>query len=289
MGTKKNYIVHILLATYNGNSYISQLLDSILNQSYKYWYLLIHDDGSTDGTVETIKSYQKKYPDQIGLIEDSHKFGSAKDNFAYLLSRTKADYIMFCDQDDIWLEDKVKITLDSMLDEESKSPMLPILVHTDLKVVNDDLELISDSMFAFQKLPKVVSSIDDILIRNNVTGCTVMVNRNAVDVATPLSNKAMMHDWWIAAKVLSKGGKIHFVDTPTILYRQHAKNSVGAVKINFWYFFKKIFLILVLKSDFTMMKVLSQAKAIDKNISTYSLIIKKIKSVGRIALFGSKS
>jgi len=142
-------MIDILLAAYNGERFLKQQIDSILAQSNQDWQLLIRDDNSSDSTVNIIKDYTVKYPHKIRLIEDDRgRLGPAL-NFGKLLEHTDNDYVMFSDQDDVWLPDKIDLTLNTMKDAEEIYPNMPILVHTDLKVVNEDLKIIADSLWSY--------------------------------------------------------------------------------------------------------------------------------------------
>ena len=225
-------MIDILMATYNGAKFIGTQIDSILNQNYKEWKLYIRDDGSKDNSVEIIKSYQEKYPEKIILIEDEKRGLGAKLNFAELLKYSKSEYCMFCDQDDFWLENKISSTLEKMkLIEETSVHNTPILVHTDLKVVDEDLEIINNSFFEYQKLNYVFKDLNHLLVQNNITGCTMMMNRPLLDMIDEVPAECIMHDWWIGL-VASAFGKIGYLSEPTILYRQHGNNEVGAHKYN---------------------------------------------------------
>ena len=226
-------MIDILLATYNGDKYIGEQLGSIINQTYQDWIVYIRDDGSNDDTVSIIKSYTALYPDKFVFIDDSLPSGSAKANFLKLLQYSKSEYVMFCDQDDVWLNDKIENTLKLMVQIETEQDvMCPVLVHTDLTVVDSNLDVISNSFFDYQKLSKSKVKLANLLVQNNVTGCTVMVNRLLVDIATKeVSPKCLMHDWWFALFAQAYG-KIAFLDKPTILYRQHSSNQVGAKNSN---------------------------------------------------------
>ena len=104
-------MIYILLATYNGEEYIKEQIESLLHQTYQHWTLIIHDDNSSDNTVNIIKEYVKKYPEKIIFIDDDISTGGAKENFAYLLNKIDKnfDYLMFCDQDDVWLNNRIKL------------------------------------------------------------------------------------------------------------------------------------------------------------------------------------
>ncbi|MEP7729347.1 glycosyltransferase family 2 protein [Marinomonas primoryensis] len=234
-------MIQILLATYNGEKYLANLLDSLVAQTYQYWELLIHDDGSVDKTFDVLLSYQERYSDRIKILDDGIVMGNARDNFAHLLTISTADYVMFCDQDDVWLPEKIEKTFHKMQELEHCHGSLPILVHTDLMVVDESLVCIASSMFDYQGLNKSTKGLLQVLAKNSVTGCTMMVNRQAILVSTPILPSAIMHDWWMAANVVKVGGVVEFVDEALIHYRQHSVNSVGAKKQSFIGFFGIVF------------------------------------------------
>lgn len=223
--------IAILMATYNGGKYICQQIDSILSQTCKDWELYIHDDGSTDNTIAAVESYVEKYPDKIHLI-DGKSTGGAKYNFFYMFGQVEASYYMTCDQDDVWLEKKIELTYDKMLAIEDKADV-PCLVYTELRVVDSELNTIADTMSEYQSLDCHKRTINQFILQNSVTGCTMMVNRALRDKMLHITDidNTIMHDWW-AALVAAQFGKTAFIDEPTILYRQHGDNSLGALGVN---------------------------------------------------------
>lgn len=235
-----NSAIEILLATYNGEKYIDQQINSIINQTYTNWKILFRDDGSTDNTVRIIEKFIEAYPDKMMLVIDKEKNLGASGNFSRLLESSQSDYTMFCDQDDVWLPDKIKLTLEKMRELESSTPKeTPLLVHTDLEIVDQDLITISKSMFEFQNLDKHSNSINKMLVQNNITGCTVMINKNLRNISKPIPKDIIMHDWWIAL-VASVFGEIGFVNGQTIKYRQHGSNDTGAKGYSIKYILERI-------------------------------------------------
>ena len=223
--------IAILMATYNGEKYICQQIDSILSQTCKDWELYIHDDGSTDNTIAAVESYVEKYPNKIHLI-DGKSTGGAKYNFFYMFGQVEAPYYMTCDQDDVWLDKKIELTYGKMLAVENKADV-PCLVYTELRVVDSELNTIADTMSGYQSLDCHKRTINQFILQNSVTGCTMMVNRALRDKMLRITDidNTIMHDWW-AALVAAQFGKTAFIDEPTILYRQHGDNSLGALGIN---------------------------------------------------------
>ena len=148
--------VAICMATYNGEAYVSPQIDSILKQTYENWVLFIRDDQSTDGTQGILRQYAVQWPGKVILIEEaSLDGGSAKQNFASILSWVKGNYdfsyFMFADQDDVWMNDKIEKTLQAMRKAETECQG-PVLVHTDLTVVDRNLNVLGTSFFAYRAL-----------------------------------------------------------------------------------------------------------------------------------------
>lgn len=220
-----NHKIAILLATYNGAKYIREQLDSLFLQSCGDFHLYIRDDGSKDDTLKIVEEYRQKFSDRITVLEDSQKHKGAAKSFMTLLQEVDSDYYMFCDQDDIWLPTKVEKTLARMKEFEGTAP---VLVATDLKVVDEQLSPIKDSFNADLKIDVFRKHPELICVRHVVTGCTMMFNRAAKEASLPMSPRATMHDEWVALSVHFKGGTISILDEATILYRQHTSNTLGA-------------------------------------------------------------
>lgn len=233
-----NYDVAILLATYNGSKFLIDQIDSLLSQSYSSWKLYISDNGSTDTTLQIIENYCTKYPDRIFTLNNNSAL-SAKANFSFLLHNVIADYYFFCDQDDFWFSYKLEITLHEMnKNEKTHSSEIPILVHTDLTVTDKNLKIISPSYWEYQNIDPSKTRLSQLLVQNVVTGCTVVINKALRDIAIPVPNEVIMHDWWLAL-VASSFGYISCIKEPTIYYRQHGLNDVGAKRWDFKYIQKR--------------------------------------------------
>ena len=230
-------MVDILLATYNGEKFIKDQINSILEQNYDDWHLIIRDDNSQDNTVNILKNYQLNHPTKIDIHIDKIGTGSAKENFFKLMKLSKSEYIMFCDQDDLWLQDKISVCLNGMIElEKTCRKQIPLLVHSDLTVVDQQLNLISPSLFQYQKLNYKRDRLNNLLCQNIVTGCTMLINKTLLNAIIRYSNfdnmnDCIMHDWWCAL-IAASLGKIKFIDKSTILYRQHNYNQIGAKNIS---------------------------------------------------------
>lgn len=224
-------MVDILLSTYQGECYLEEQLQSILKQTNQDWQLVVRDDGSTDGTMAILAAYGEKYPDKIKIVTGPPENIGAIKSFEYLLTLSSADYIMFCDQDDVWLPEKIEKTLQKVQDMQSEHPGIPLLVHTDLTIVDMELNLIDRSFWHYSRLDQaLLTNFNYLGVCNGVTGCTLMINQQAKEKALPFPPGVLMHDAWIAL-VVAAYGKIAYVAEPLILYRQHQHNVVGAQKI----------------------------------------------------------
>lgn len=168
--------VAILLASYNGEQFIRAQIDSILSQSCNDWHLFIRDDDSTDSTFAIEQEYANRYPQQITIVNAPSAKHSSKHNFwtlsQYVLDKTDSEYVMFCDQDDVWTQSKVEDTLRAMKSAEQRFQDRRILVHTDLEVVDKDLNVLGDSFIKYRALDPSCTEVNRIVVQNNVTGCT---------------------------------------------------------------------------------------------------------------------
>ncbi len=215
-------------------------MQSLFAQTFHDWRLLVRDDGSTDETVTILKDWQKKDPDRIVILDCHEKHLGPKKSFESLLSQTEAETILFCDQDDVWLPDKIENSRVKMEELERNHPGKPVLIFTDLKVVDDQLQAISPSFWKYMKVsPENVRNPYKLLINNPVVGCTVMINQQVKAVVLPFPEQAVMHDWWMALNVARKGF-IDYLNRPSVLYRLHANNNIGATRVDAGYYAGRI-------------------------------------------------
>lgn len=220
--------IAILLTTYNGEKYLSQLLDSIVNQSCKNWDLYIRDDQSTDNTYFLIEQYVSLYSN-IHFVVDGEKRGAAN-GFIWLLSHVQSECYMFCDQDDIWLSSKIERTYAKYVEVSKKKANIPIVIHTDLIVVDTNLKIIASSFWEYTRLGKIVDDQSYIKYCNSVTGCTMLFNNYAKQYGIKAFRDVVMHDSWIAIVTDANHGAIVPLHEKLVLYRQHTSNTLGAKK-----------------------------------------------------------
>ncbi|QHO93733.1 glycosyltransferase family 2 protein [Streptococcus agalactiae] len=214
--------VNILMTTYNGEKFLAQQIESIQKQTFKEWNLLIRDDGSSDKTCDIIRNFTAK-DSRIRFINENehHNLGVIK-SFFTLVNYEVADFYFFSDQDDVWLPEKLSVSLEAA---KHKASDVPLLVYTDLKVVNQELNILQDSMIRAQSHHANTTLLPE-LTENTVTGGTMMINHALAEKwFTP--NDILMHDWFLALLAASLG-EIIYLDLPTQLYRQHDNNVLGA-------------------------------------------------------------
>ena len=221
-------MIYILLASYNGEKYIREQIHSLLNQTVQDFKLFISDDKSTDSTYYILQNYEQQYPDKIFVSQNKVNTGSAKYNFIKMMIEHKSDYIMLCDQDDVWLSDKIEKSINKIKEmEQLYGADTPILVHSDLRVVDENLNIISESFMKLSKIDYKKKSLNSLMVQNIITGCTAIYNRALADLIVSEPEYMMMHDWWLAL-VAGAFGQIGTIYESSIVYRQHIQNSVGA-------------------------------------------------------------
>ncbi|ODM54982.1 glycosyltransferase family 2 protein [Elizabethkingia meningoseptica] len=211
--------IDILMATYNGEKYIESQILSLLAQTHKNWMLFIHDDGSVDNTIDIIRKYEK-LDTRIILIQDNIKFGNAGANFLHLLNFSDSKYIVFCDQDDIWLEAKLELLYNKI-----KNKTEPLAVYcnafgyngntiTTNKVSLIERENLSDSLF----------------LNSGVQGSSLMFNEELKKQIIDFPNYIYMHDHYVTMFAITFANLL-YVDKSLMLYRQHSLNVTGNVPI----------------------------------------------------------
>ena len=214
--------VNILMSTYNGQQFLAEQIRSIQEQSYTDWTLFIRDDGSSDNTKEILKDFEHQ-DSRIHLIDSdkSDNLGVIK-SFHKLVNHDRADYYFFSDQDDVWLPNKLEL---SLKEAQNYLADFPLMVYMDLKVVNQDLEIMTESMVKSQSHHANTELVQE-LTENTVTGGVAMINHTLAEMWQE-TDDILMHDWYLAL-LASAFGNLVFIDQPGELYRQHSDNVLGA-------------------------------------------------------------
>ena len=264
-------MLYILLATHNGETFLRDQLDSLLAQDCKGWRVIARDDGSTDRTPSILSEYAAAHAREITLLNEPSKRLGASGNFSALLTHAlaleDATALMFCDQDDNWHRNKVSASLRKLAEVQAATgPDVPLLVHSDMFVVDDNLNMVCPSFWRYQGInPKFTDRLNRLLVMNTVTGCATIINRPLAELALPVPADAVMHDWWLAL-VAAAFGKSAWITSPLADYRQHGRNTVGAKYSSFKktmesYVAKVFDLDVAEKGDQVLQENLAQVKA----------------------------
>ena len=221
--------VEILLASFNGERFLREQIESILAQNHSALRITASDDGSSDSTRAILTEYAERLPQRFTLLAQAIPTGSAKGNFLRLMQHATADYLCFADQDDVWMPDKVSRSLAALHSlEQQHGDQMPLLVFSDLRVADEHLQTIAPSYWRMSSIdPTVVSRLPRLLGQSVVTGCTMLINRPMLEVARLMPAAATMHDRWIALLAATMGASTSLRE-PTVIYRQHERNVIGA-------------------------------------------------------------
>ena len=234
-------MIEILLATYNGERFLPEQIESITSQSFKDYYILASDDNSSDCTFEILRSYESVLGEKIKVVQSNTH--SAKENFYNLLDMADAEYIALCDQDDFWESDKLEKSLKAIQRLEKRyGKEMPILVHSDLEIVDENLNSQNKKMSELTGINEAIKyakkeskylytistekSFSRYLVENNITGNTVIINKALLDIYKR-PEVSFMHDWWLGL-IAFTFGKVGYLNECLVKYRQHESNELGA-------------------------------------------------------------
>ncbi len=220
-GNSSPALVAILLCTYNGARFLAEQLDSLEKQTHQNWVVIASDDGSTDATLAILQEYQAKWPDgKLVIREGPKKYYPT--NFLSLAcdQNIRADCYAFCDQDDVWLPNKIKSALTQIQSIESK---IPVLYCSRTTYVNEELQFIGQSpLFVFPK------TFRNAIVQSIAGGNTMVFNQALKALFENISILNIpSHDWWAYCVVTAVGGEVIYDREPKILYRQHPGALIG--------------------------------------------------------------
>lgn len=212
--------VQVLMSTYNGEQFLREQIESVLNQTWKNLDILIRDDGSKDQTREILKDYRDNHSNIHIYLEEN--CGVTR-SFFELLKKSDADFVAFCDQDDIWMEQKIEKAVAKLRQEQG-----PVLYCSN-KILADSTGNPMHQQDSRRRRPGFGNAVVECIC----TGCTAVMNRQLAEIIkTRLPDRAILHDWWsyLAACYV---GTVIFDEHAYIKYRQHGQNVVGA-RPGFW-------------------------------------------------------
>ncbi len=261
--------ISIVLCSYNGKRFLQEQLDSILSQTCHQWQLMARDDLSSDGSEDVLRDFGTLGGSSDIVPNDKIRLG-VKGNFSFMLEKaleTSSRYIALSDQDDVWVTNKLSEQLELMKKLEQSFANSPLLIYSDLEVVDVTLSSIAPSMMRFNGFKhEAKNTLSVLLSQNFVTGCTVLINKPLLEIALPIPNEALMHDWWLAL-CAAVFGQIGFIDEPLVMYRQHDSNEVGAKNIrDFINPFSKSWLKRWLEGKDNLFQSMKQAEALAERI-----------------------
>lgn len=216
--------IEILMATYNGEKYIEDQINSIINQTYKNWTLLIRDDGSKDKTLDIIKKYEKVDKRIILLRDNKNNLGFVK-NFEELLKNSKSEFVMFSDQDDYWLENKLEVYSNELNKFSKEELEKPLLLHSNSFICDENLK-IKKEKFINSKIASQYAK-NGYFFAYIVQGSTVLINKELIDIGLPFLENVTLHDRYFHLLIEFFGSRI-FIDKSLTKYRQHSNNAIGA-------------------------------------------------------------
>lgn len=214
-------MVDILVATYNGEKYIATQLHSLLSQSYSDIKIIVHDDGSQDKTVDIIDNIAKM-DNRIVLIKDNVHCGGAGKNFMYLLKYSTADYVMFCDQDDLWFDNKVEIMLKQINKGNSN---IPLVVYSNSYIWYPEVGIDGTLMPT-----RPISLRDFLFLNSGIQGCASIFNSCMREELLKWTGELSMHDHVLQLIGLSFG-KIKYIESALMLYRRHLDSVTGRMEV----------------------------------------------------------
>ena len=224
---KSSDLVHILMAVFNGASTLPAQLDSLEAQTHTRWHLLASDDGSHDASHRILRTFCQSKQDQRVDIIDGPRQGAAANFLCLLRHLANSDiaprWVAFADQDDVWLPDKLERAIATL---KTSNPKVPTLYCSRTSVTQHDLSAPRLS----PPRPRV-PNFRNALVQNIAAGNTIVLNPAAVELALSaalLVNDVVVHDWWMYQLISGSGGRVIHDDVPTLLYRQHAQNQIGA-------------------------------------------------------------
>lgn len=217
-------IISVALATYNGEKYLIEQIDSILNQTYKNIEIIISEDNSTDSTIEIVKKYINNNSN-IKLVFNEGEKGFIN-NFENAIKHCKGEFIAFADQDDVWFENKIEILYQNIIISNS------LLIYSDSLIVDSKLQSKNNTKLStFYPEMKYAYDFKNLIHHNFIPGSHSLISKDLLPLILPFPGKQLGHDWWIAI-IAASYNKIKYIDIPLMYYRRH-QNTTTQIKDDF--------------------------------------------------------
>lgn len=223
--------ISIVLATYNGSKYICELLESLLAQTNQDWDLVVSDDGSNDDTLDIVKEYEAKFGKRLSIVINDTGEHGPNANFINGLRNATGTYYMFCDQDDVWLPDKVALSVQAIQNMEAmRSSSVPVLASCALTVTDGHLKPVEDIRTNTGSFSREDILSGFLTTETLLNGCSMIFNSEAKRFLLAeerlIAKSSIMYDYWLSLYVVSLGD-ICLIEKPMMLYRIHGSNTVG--------------------------------------------------------------
>lgn len=281
-------LVAILMGTMNGARFLPEQLDSLAAQTHQNWVLIASDDGSADDTLRILRAYQAKWPPGKLVVREGPKI-YYPENFLSLAcdSSIEAKYYAFCDQDDVWLPNKLESAIGQI--ELVKQSNLPLLYCSRTTYVNEELEFIGQSpLFVFPK------TFRNAIVQSIAGGNTMLFNRATKNLLEQIGVRSSpSHDWWVYCVVTAVGGEVIYDEVPKILYRQHSAALIGGENKSLPAKIERVFALLFGRFKDWNSQNLSALEKVEPmmtkdNQKTFQLfkVLRNANVIGRVRLIG---
>ncbi len=281
-----NYAV--VLATYNGARHVQALLESIARQSIRPQKIIARDDGSTDATRELATAAAQALGLPLEWLPGERQLGACASFSETLRHALDHPYIFLADQDDLWVPEKARVMLEALRDAEARfGEECPMLIHSDLVVVDENAAMMAPSFFRYQGFSFPQHSFASLLLQNTATGCACALNRSLARLALPIDPAAVMHDWWLALVAQAFGRKI-VLPAALVLYRQHGGNTIGAKRWGLSHIVRRAVAVLTVRGARDVVGPLARQSLAFSHRYGASLSVSLRQQLDAVSLLGSR-
>ncbi len=221
---KDRQLISVVMAAYNGEKYLAEQIESILNQTYNNFELICVDDCSDDTTLDILRQFRNRYHDKLSIYVNEHNLGSRK-NFERACGYASGKYIAFSDQDDWWYPHKLEKLHEKIIMNHRLA-----FVYSNAQLADRNLNIIKESVWERDTKPFKGSDFYNVAYENMVMGCTILARTIFINEALPFPDKGLHQDWYLCMMAKGMNYEVDFVDEALIKYRQHEGNVVSREK-----------------------------------------------------------